>query len=75
MCPRRFMVMRVWEVFRLFFEARTKKVQATGSMVIHPVEIHRTGALGRRSFLTPAHTLPPAFRPEGCAPNEKGPGP
>jgi hypothetical protein len=48
------MVMRVREAFRLFFDARTKKFQATGWKAIYSVEIHGTGAFGRRSFLSPA---------------------
>ena len=68
------MVMRARAAFRLFFEARTKKFQATGWKDFHSVDIHGTGAFGRRS-ITPSHTLPPAFRLEGCGPKEKGPGP
>jgi hypothetical protein len=44
--------MRAREAIRLFFDARTKKLQAAGCKAILRVEIHGTGSFGRRSGST-----------------------
>jgi hypothetical protein len=61
--------MRVREAILLFSEAWDKNLPAAGLKAILTVEIHTTGSIERRS-LTPAPTLPSAFRPDGCGPKE-----
>jgi hypothetical protein len=66
--------MRVWEAIRLFFQAWGKNFQAAGCKAILTAEIHATGSFEWRS-LVPATAPPFSFWPDGCGPNEKGPGP